>query len=171
MKYRKAIVFRQLGPNQMPIKPLDLASFLYYLKPKYETSPEPLLDMEFDERRKQYDASRILTRLISIPKTSDLIMYVMGEDIYAGNLNFVFGVALESYGVALLSTYHLKRNASWKLYEERTFKEAAHEIGHLLGLSHCLNHSCLMNFSNSIDEVDTKLPMLCKECMDKLGLR
>ena len=173
LKFRRTILIKQLGRVPLPLrKPLDSAAHLYLLRPLYDPSAEPLEDYEFNEKRNQYDASRILTRLMSVPKPKDVnyILYVTGEDLYAGNLNFVFGVALKSYGIALLSTYRLKQGAGLKLFEERIFKEAAHEIGHLMGLGHCIDPSCLMSFSNSLLEVDQKLPMLCKECIRAAGL-
>ncbi len=173
LKFRGTILIKQLGNVPLPLrKPLDSAAHLYLLRPVYETTVEPLENFEFNEKRKQYDASRILTRLMSVhkPEGVDYTLYVTGEDLYAEGLNFVFGVALKSYKVALLSTYRLRQGAGLKLYEERVFKEAAHEIGHLMGLSHCVDPTCLMSFSNSLLEVDQKLPILCKECMRTAGL-
>ncbi len=173
MKFKGTILIRQLGEVPLPIRrPLDSAAHLYLLRPVYDASAEPLEKFEYNEKRKQYDASRILTRLMKVskPEGVDYTLYVTGEDLYAGELNFVFGVALKSYGIALLSTYRLKHDAGLKLFEERVFKEAAHEIGHLIGLGHCIDPTCLMSFSNSLLEVDQKLPILCKDCMKTAGL-
>lgn len=173
LKFKGTILIRQLGDVPLPLRrPLDSAAHLYLLRPVYDTSVEPLEKFEYNEKRKQYDASRILTRLMNVsrPEGIDYTLYVTGEDLYAGGLNFVFGVALKSYRIALLSTYRLRQEAGLRLFEERVFKEAAHEIGHLLGLRHCIDPTCLMSFSNSLIEVDQKLPILCKDCMKMAGL-
>ncbi len=42
-----------------------------------------------------------------------------------------------------------------------------HELGHLLGLGHCVNY-CVMRFSNNLLELDEKPDEFCEECKYKL---
>ncbi len=44
----------------------------------------------------------------------------------------------------------------------------AHEVGHILGMEHCVYYECAMNGANSLDE-DDKAPLhLCPVCMAKV---
>ena len=46
--------------------------------------------------------------------------------------------------------------------------EAVHEIGHLLGIGHCPEPTCVMHFSNSLYDTDRKSPMFCGQCEEFL---
>ena len=43
-------------------------------------------------------------------------------------------------------------------------KEAAHELGHALGLKHCKNRFCVMHFSNNLKDTDIKTSWFCNDC-------
>lgn len=114
------------------------------------------LDKEcFSEDRNQYNADLLLSKM----KQKDLFLWIVHEDLYSDNLNFVFGCAVPFKG-AVLSTFRLR---SRDLIE----KEAIHEIGHVLGLDHC-NNRCVMMFSNSLYEALLKPRSLCSFCKEKL---
>jgi archaemetzincin len=70
---------------------------------------------------------------------------------------------------ALVSIYRLK-TPDERLLFERTFKELNHELGHTFGLLHCNSPHCVMNFSNSVLEVDQKSKFFCEKCQKKLKL-
>ena len=110
----------------------------------------------FSEERNQYDADLLLTKL---RKNKNLFLWVVHDDIFSDDLNFVFGCAIPLKG-AILSTFRLR---SKDLIE----KEAIHEIGHVLGLTHCKNE-CVMMFSNSLYEAIFKPKNLCDSCREKL---
>jgi archaemetzincin len=120
--------------------------------------------------RRQFNSSLILK---SLPIVDDVVLGVTEVDIYADNLNFVFGEA-ELFGrKALISLARLKPEfyelpPNKEILKIRALKEAMHEIGHVLGLMHCKNKRCVMSFSNSIIDVDYKDWRYCKECLKKL---
>lgn len=122
----------------------------------------------YNSLRDQYNSTCILRRLEPIWIT----LGVTDVDMYANGLNFVFGEAEVGGTRAVVSTYRLRLNADMELLKIRLLKEAIHEIGHVLGLRHCKDRSCVMCFSNSVFEVDIKSANYCVRCRSKLrGLR
>jgi archaemetzincin len=115
--------------------------------------------------RQQYDASTIISNLTQqTSSTFNLRLGVVEVDIYAHGMNFIFGMAEPIKKIALVSTYRL---AGDKLIE-RLSKEVVHETGHLLGLEHCSHPSCVMHFSNTMDDTDYKNVNLCRSCRTKI---
>jgi archaemetzincin len=130
----------------------------------------------FNSGRRQYNS----TLLLSFAKTSfakmleEKVLLIESVDLYAGNLNFVFGEADPNTGFAIVSTYRLipkfYGENSQKLFISRLLKEAIHELGHLFWLGHCRDSACVMSFSNSILDTDRKSQRFCEECTVKLIL-
>ena len=93
-------------------------------------------------------------------------------DLYpAPDWNFVFGQAAPVQGVGVWSMARYGNPAESPDMEvvvlSRTLRTASHEVGHLLGLSHCITWHCLMNGSNSLDELDARPLELCPACLAK----
>ncbi len=124
----------------------------------------PIPKEAFNQKRDQYESSPFLDLARRYP--GDKVIGIVDEDLYAESLNFVFGQA-EIYGkAAVISLARLK--GTQRLYESRVMKEAAHELGHTFGLKHCSDISCVMHFSNTLDDTDQKGEMYCKKCEGKL---
>lgn len=127
----------------------------------------------FDEVRNQYDAESLLHFFSRVKKGSDeVILIITDVDLYVPGLNFVFGLANNQIG-AIISLRRLRQEfyglkPDRKLFMERTLKEVIHELGHVMGLGHCLNQRCVMHFSNSIIDTDIKDHRFCPACKEKL---
>jgi archaemetzincin len=123
----------------------------------------------------QHRATSILADLEKHSKLlpEDRLLGVTDLDLYAPSMNFIFGEARLPGRVAIVSTYRLKGTTSYgeaELLSVRLVKEAVHELGHTLGLTHCKNPSCVMCFSNSLEDTDRKGEDYCDECSKKLGM-
>ena len=135
---------------------------------------------EYDFERRQYDADKILKRIIKVTRNhkSFRILGVIDKDIFSEPLNFVFGIAQKPTkrfsGVPVVSLISLTRLREQfyskpendKIFELRIIKEAIHELGHTLSLEHC-DKSCIMRFSNSLMDTDNKPAHFCESCRDK----
>jgi archaemetzincin len=130
----------------------------------------------YNARREQYLASGILDHLRKcIPGQVSRLLGVTDADLYVPRLNFVFGLADEAGGDAVVSIARLReefygRYPERSLFLLRACKEAVHEIGHTFGLGHCSDFRCVMFFSNSLEDTDRKGPELCGKCRKKLGM-
>lgn len=145
----------------------------------------------FDKERNQHNAERILnylTKKLSLRNIQDINLAILDLDIFVSRLNFIFGLAADFPRICLISTARLnplfyvhpnsvyvkKRQALYltkedkKIFDERILKEAVHEIGHTLGLSHCSDYRCVMYFSNTLLDTDKKNHSFCTNCLNIL---
>jgi archaemetzincin len=138
----------------------------------------PMPKEAFNQWRKQYNAEIIMDLLSKSSEAKFIdknipILMVTDYDLYYAGLNFIFGLEDPAKNSAIVSIARLRpefydETPNVKLLKERTIKEVIHEIGHYLGLEHCDNVSCVMSFSPSIADVDTKKKRFCEDCKVKL---
>ncbi|MDW8083933.1 MAG: archaemetzincin family Zn-dependent metalloprotease [Candidatus Caldarchaeum sp.] len=122
----------------------------------------------YDKKRRQYDVVALLSH---IKPEENYLLLLTDRDIFVPGLNFVFGYAPGR--VAVVSVYRLdplrtEGRVDDQLLRRRVVKEAVHEVGHMLGLRHCSTPGCVMNFSNSVWDVDLKGETPCEKCMKKV---
>jgi len=171
----KEVVYLSLGSSwrvQLYEEELLKSAFIYGLEGKIINLSFPLNEDSFNYRRGQFNALVLLDQVQKLKHGSDLYMGITAADIYVPKMNFIFGIADKGTGCAILSVARLiyaQYEVSSEALKERVLKEAAHELGHLLGLGHCSNNECLMSFSNNIVEVDMKKPTICDSCRSKLS--
>lgn len=120
----------------------------------------------YDAQRHQYRAEVLLERARLIAMRPVLV--VTDADCYAGDLNFVFGIAEFAGGLALVSLYRLRERATHARLRQRIATEMLHELGHALGLPHCHSAKCVMRFSNSLAQADAKGEEFCPACLRRL---
>lgn len=137
----------------------------------------PIPEDAYDRRRDQYHSTTILHMLEKIvQKLSGRALGVIDRDLFVPELNFVFGEAGMTTGVAVISVTRLRQEyyslrPDSGLFLQRTVKEATHELGHTFGLGHCRDPKCIMRFSNSLSDTDRKGPGFCSPCRQRLAAR
>ncbi len=131
------------------------------------------LDPEFayHGERQQYHSSEILHRMHSfLADDSWRMLGVASVDLYIPILTFVFGEAQMGGPCAVVSAHRLRQEfyglpADAQIYRHRVIKEAVHEIGHTLSLTHCQDYSCAMAPSHAVEWIDLKERTLCASCL------
>ena len=139
-------------------------------------SDNPVRMMGYDHVRKQINAQALLDSVQAYKHHHTMtspVLLVISQDLFRDGHRFVFGLARESVGAAVVSGARLGN----KFYEkpaqdddliDRLAKEGAHEVGHLFGLDHCIVPECIMFRPNTLDELDCKKKMFCDACREQL---
>jgi archaemetzincin len=137
----------------------------------------PVPAASYGRERRQYLAETFLPFLVPYRQgPGELVLGVTAVDLYVPDLNFVFGLADPRIKCAVISLARLAPEfyghpPDPRLFQDRTLKEAVHELGHLLGLEHCRQPSCIMFFSNTLADTDRKGPGFCPNCRGRLAGR
>ena len=130
----------------------------------------PLPTFAFNPNRGQYCSTEILAQMAaSVDSSTWRALAVAGFDLYIPILTFVFGEAQLAGPCALVSIHRLRQEAygfppDHKLLQERLRKEAVHELGHTLGLTHCAEGNCVMASSHAVEWIDLKSADFCPSC-------
>jgi archaemetzincin len=135
--------------------------------------PAPDVSGCFVQGRRQYDAHRVLS-VLSESARADFVLAVTSADLFLPVFTFVLGEAELGGKAAVVSTFRLDEERyglpadNERLYA-RLVKEAIHELGHCLGLTHCVSSNCVMFTSSGVEEVDLKGERFCGRCQARLG--
>ena len=142
----------------------------------------PVVDIGevIDTGRQQYHSTRIMAILENQDNLAEFgkILGVTSLDLYnpsprADGEGFVFGEARLPGRSGIVSTFRLSAKLpNRQIFDARVKKEAVHELGHMVGLEHCPNPSCVMKKSADVNDTDAKPDEYCSECKSILsGLR
>jgi archaemetzincin len=109
------------------------------------------------------------TLLAQGPGDAAWVLGITERDLYVPVLSFVFGQAQLRGRAAVVSLARLRPEfygmpPDDELLAGRAVKEALHELGHVLGLVHCLDRSCPMSLSVGLSEIDAKTAEPCPSC-------
>lgn len=124
--------------------------------------------------RRQFHSTRLVEQLAARDGGGDLIVGVTDVDLYIPVLTFVFGEA-QLGGHAAVVSYHRLHQQFYGLPRDdgllraRLVKEAIHEAGHTLGLTHCDDYECVMASSHAVEWLDLKGMRFCSRCSSVVG--
>jgi len=130
----------------------------------------------FDNLRNQYNGSKIIAELSRLDfPNAEKILAITNYDLFSEGLNFIFGEAESPGKIAIISTARLDprfygKKYDFEIFYQRVLKEAMHELGHTFSLRHCPNLTCVMHFSNTIEDTDIKNAEFCEKCKKLLEL-
>ena len=124
--------------------------------------------------RSQYESTRLLAELKALYDGE--VIGATACDLFIPVLTFVFGEAEMPGRAALFSIHRLRQEfyglpGDAELLENRALRELRHEMGHLHGLAHCPDWSCVMSSSHSVERVDNKNEGYCVNCSERLERR
>jgi len=127
-------------------------------------------EFAFHDERQQYHSSEILRRMQGFLTADSWRMLAIADvDLYIPILTFVFGEAQVGGPCAVVSAHRLHQEfygfpANAELLRQRLKKEAIHELGHTLSLTHCEDYRCVMASSHAVEWIDLKDSSLCVAC-------
>ena len=128
----------------------------------------------FPERNQYYSTAFLKQALDKTEAFDGKVIILTNLDLFVPVLTFVFGEAQLNGKHSIVSLCRLyeefyANEGNEELLINRAAKEILHELGHNLGLLHCIDWDCVMHSSNSIEEVDIKGDFYCKDCLEKIS--
>ncbi|TAE45377.1 MAG: hypothetical protein EAY69_10360 [Cytophagales bacterium] len=164
----------------LPPKPLPKNAYTLNIKGLLKYNPQPYA---------RYRADSLLYFLLkSKPVNCDYILGLTAQDISTTNKENkkikepaylhcdwgIFGLGFLGGNSCVVSSFRLSFGTFDKnIISKRVAKTTTHEIGHNLGLDHCLTPLCNMNAAptyNALGANDQRNQSVCKKCKEKLKI-
>ncbi|MEA3287055.1 MAG: hypothetical protein U9Q77_06735 [Candidatus Marinimicrobia bacterium] len=128
----------------------------------------------FDPVRSQYNANEIIKSLVPPSEEGDKIVGVTDLDLFIPVLSYIFGQAYLGGSAALISGHRLENSRygmpnDSQIFADRLLKCVLHELGHTMGLIHCLKPGCVMVSTTYVEEMDQKSDRFCGKCLSELS--
>ncbi len=179
--------FRKKPPGtKLEIEMLGFYDSIFYKRLKEDVESRLPLEVElyeslydiskaFNEERNQYYTPDILQHLVEMHDGDHTFrMAILNVDIFNPVFKYVYGEAQLRGRISVVSLFRLHEElytgeADPNLLFSRSMKEIYHELGHNLGLVHCLDWDCVMHTSTSVEEIDIKGGFYCQTCFKKLN--
>ncbi|HEX9995871.1 MAG TPA: archaemetzincin [Abditibacterium sp.] len=126
----------------------------------------------------QFSAEKLLYSELTPRLPSDAAAYlgITMDDLWVKDMSFVFGVGSidNRVGVYSLARYFPSHGRKWSEKERqigmrRSCQVLNHEMGHMIGIYHCVLYKCSMNGSNSLADADSSPLEYCPVCWKKLS--
>jgi archaemetzincin len=129
--------------------------------------------------RPQYQTGVLLDKVLvpRLPEDAVACLGVTMADLFPSPAwNYVFGEASFERRVGIYSLIRYTPEfegepdspAARALLLRRSCKALAHETGHMFSMRHCPFYECMMNGSNTLDELDRAPGWFCPVCLRKL---
>lgn len=142
----------------------------------------------YNAERKQYDALKIIEQIDIKPSKEERVFAFTTQNIYSGELSFVFSTTNTSKNIGIISTYYLRLKLGKvlgngkaqvegyvddELLLNRTMKTLLRNFGRTLGFATSSDKNCVMAFSDTLFDLDKKSMDFCGkqiEYLRKLGM-
>jgi len=139
---------------------------------------EGMLDISefYNPKRNQYDGNLLLKELEyryigEFYKT----IGIFNVDLFIPILTYIFGQAYLNGRCGIVSVHRLRNERYGLIPDEqllldRLVKEVIHELGHTLGLIHCIHSECVMRSGTYVEDIDQKTTHFCEKCRNFLNI-
>ncbi|MGD1147076.1 MAG: hypothetical protein ABR961_03885 [Thermoanaerobaculaceae bacterium] len=133
---------------------------------------EVSLERCYDKTRAQVDAACLIEQ-IPQPESGWVLLGLTGVDLFMPALTYVFGISHLGGRRGIVSWFRLHPEETGPdaadAFVRRITTEAVHELGHSLGLVHCVVPDCAMHRSLWPEGVDLKRAEYCPACQETLA--
>ena len=125
----------------------------------------------------QFSAEKLVFSELTprLPPDAAAYLGITMDDLWASETSFVFGIGSIDNRVGVYSLARYFPSHTRKISESerqiglrRSCQVLGHEMGHMIGIYHCVLYKCAMNGSNSLPDADSSPLDFCPVCLQKL---